>query len=61
MPSSWRTNASFSTMPCVNSFVNGSPIATSFRSRITLVQKRAYSKCRIACSMPPMYWSIGIQ
>ena len=28
---------------------------------MTLVQKRAYSRCRMACSMPPMYWSIGIQ
>ena len=51
----------FSTMPWVSSFVNGSSTDTSFRSRITLVQKRAYSRCRIACSMPPMYWSIGIQ
>jgi len=23
--------------------------------------KREYSRCRIACSMPPMYWSTGIQ
>ena len=28
---------------------------------MTLVQKREYSRCRIACSMPPMYWSTGIQ
>src|SRR6185312_2467734 len=24
------------------------------------VKKREYSRCRIACSMPPMYWSTGI-
>ena len=28
---------------------------TNPRSRITLVQNRAYSRCKIACSMPPMY------
>ena len=56
-----RENASLSTMPCVSSLVKGSSIFTSPRSRITLVQKRAYSRCRMACSMPPMYWSIGIQ
>ena len=36
-----RTKASFSTMPCVSSRVKGSSMATSFRSRMTLVQKRA--------------------
>ena len=51
----------FSTMPWVSSLVKGSSTVTSFRSRITLVQKRAYNRCRMACSMPPMYWSIGIQ
>src|SRR4051794_5675061 len=25
------------------------------------VKKREYSKCRIACSMPPIYWFTGIQ
>src|SRR6185437_10225832 len=25
------------------------------------VKKREYSRCRIACSMPPMYWFTGIQ
>ncbi len=34
---------------------------TSPRSCITRVQKREYSRCRIACSMPPMYWSTGSQ
>ena len=33
----------------------------SSMSRITLVQKREYSRCRMACSMPPMYWSTGSQ
>ena len=28
---------------------------------MALVQNRAYSRCSTACSMPPMYWSIGIQ
>ncbi len=30
-------------------------------SRSTFVKKRLYSRCKIACSMPPMYWSTGIQ
>ena len=30
-------------------------------SASTLVKKRAYIRCRIACSTPPMYWSTGIQ
>ena len=30
-------------------------------SRITFVKKRLYSRCRMACSMPPMYWSTGSQ
>ena len=39
----------------------GSSILTRPRSRMTLVQKRAYSRCRMVCSTPPMYWSMGIQ
>src|SRR5690625_1785806 len=27
----------------------------------TLVKKRAYSRCKIACSTPPTYWSTGAQ
>ena len=30
-------------------------------SASALVKKRAYIRCRIACSTPPMYWSTGIQ
>ena len=30
-------------------------------SASALTKKRAYSRCRIACSTPPMYWSTGIQ
>src|SRR5258708_15970135 len=42
--------------------MNGSSTpGTSPKSRITLVQKREESRCRIACSMPPMYWSTAIQ
>ena len=29
--------------------------------RNSLWKKRAYSKCKIACSTPPMYWSTGSQ
>lgn len=46
-------------MPCVSRRLKGSSAFTRPQSRITLVQKRAYSRCRMACSMPPMYWSIG--
>ena len=31
------------------------------RSARALVKKRAYIRCRMACSTPPMYWSTGIQ
>ncbi len=48
-------------MPCVSRFLNGSSPCTSPSSRISLWKKRAYSRCRIACSMPPMYWSTGSQ
>ncbi|CFN68353.1 Uncharacterised protein [Bordetella pertussis] len=51
----------FSTMPWHSSLVKGSSKLSRPRSRMTLVQKRAYSRCSTACSMPPMYWSIGIQ
>ncbi len=56
-----RKNISFKTMPCVSRRLNGSSNATRPRSRMTLVQKREYSRCRMACSMPPMYWSTGSQ
>ncbi len=31
------------------------------RSSSTFVKKRAYSRCITACSIPPTYWSTGIQ
>ena len=51
---------SFVTMPCVNSASNGSWKSRWPRSASALVKKRAYIRCRIACSTPPMYWSTGI-
>ena len=30
-------------------------------SASAFTKKRAYIRCRIACSTPPMYWSTGIQ
>ena len=49
------------TMPWHRRFANGSSKSTIPRSRSTFVKKRLYSKCRMACSMPPMYWSTGSQ
>ena len=51
----------FCTMPCVNSRAAGSLCAIIPRSRITLHQNREYSRCSMACVIPPMYWSIGNQ
>ena len=48
-------------IPCVKSFWNGSCESSSPMSANTFTKKRAYSRCRIACSMPPMYWSTGVQ
>ena len=31
------------------------------RSYSAFVKKRAYIRCRIACSIPPMYWLTGSQ
>ena len=52
---------SLSTIPCVNRLANGSSAADSPQSRISFWKNLAYSKCNIACSIPPMYWSTGIQ
>ncbi len=46
-------------MPCVNSPANGSSTARKPVRCIARVKKRAYSRCRIACSTPPIYWSTG--
>jgi hypothetical protein len=47
-------------MPCVKSRANGSCTSRWPRSASAFVKKRAYMRCRIACSTPPMYWSTGI-
>src|SRR5262245_41720679 len=46
-------------MPCVNNPANGSSIPTSPHLRIARVKKREESRCKMACSIPPMYWSTG--
>ena len=48
-------------IPCVKSFRNGSWKSSRSMSASAFTKKRAYIRCRIACSTPPMYWSIGIQ
>ena len=52
---------SWVTIPCVNSRANGSCTPSRSMSASALMKKRAYIRCRIACSTPPMYWSTGIQ
>ena len=47
-------------MPWVNRDENGSCTSSSSMSDSALQKKRAYIRCRIACSTPPMYWSTGI-
>src|SRR5579864_9120701 len=47
-------------MPCVNMPANGSFMLIWPVAFIARVKKRLYSKCRIACSTPPIYWSTGI-
>ena len=48
------------------SFLNGSPLPGSEPPShkpdfaVNLDMKREYKRCRIACSMPPMYKSTGI-
>ena len=48
-------------IPCVNRLANGSRAASIPSSESALTKNRAYIRCRIACSMPPMYWSTVIQ
>ena len=50
-------------MPWVNSRAKGSRsvLGATSRSASALVKNRAYIRCRMACSMPPMYWSTGSQ
>ncbi len=50
-------------MPWVKSRENGSrsSLGATPRSASALVKKRAYIRCKMACSTPPMYWSTGIQ
>ena len=48
-------------MPWVNSASNGSSNDTQPSVFSARVKKRAYSRCRMACSTPPIYWSTGSQ
>ena len=48
-------------IPWVKRFMNGSCASSRPMSVSALQKKRAYIRCRIACSTPPMYWSTGIQ
>src|SRR5208283_2860665 len=45
----------------VYSLPAGSSCVIIPKSRITLHQNLEYSRCNIACVIPPMYWSIGNQ
>ena len=47
-------------MPWVNMPANGSSMSIWPVAFIARVKKRLYSRCRIACSTPPIYWSTGI-
>src|SRR5580658_7872697 len=49
------------TWPWLISRVNGSVKSHMPMSYSTLVKKRLYSRCRMACSTPPTYMSTGIQ
>ena len=46
-------------MPCVNMPLNGSSMSIWPVAFIARVKNREYSRCRIACSTPPIYWSTG--
>src|SRR3989442_3509330 len=59
-PCSSHRYVSLETMPCVRRLVKRSSTFTSPRSRTALVKEPAYSRCRTACSIPPMYWSTAI-
>src|SRR5438477_2390799 len=48
------------TLPWFSNRWNGSVNVTKPRSYSTLVKNREYKRCRIACSIPPVYWSAGI-
>ena len=52
---------SLMTSPWFISRENGSTKSIIPRSCSTLVKKRLYSRCRIACSTPPTYCAAGIQ
>src|SRR3954453_16218371 len=47
------------TWPWFISDVKGSTKSSIPMSCSTFVKKRLYSRCRIACSTPPTYWSTG--
>ena len=48
--------------PYVNKPLRGSlKLKSLFSKESACMKKREYSKCKIACSTPPIYWSTGIQ
>src|SRR3990167_7820183 len=55
------TSPSFKTMPWVSNFWNGSEKSNRARSCRNFVKNLEYRRCNTACSMPPIYWSTGIQ
>ena len=48
-------------MPWEVRFWYGSLVGTTPMSYRNLCQKRLYSRCRVVCSMPPLYQSTGLQ
>src|SRR5437764_14808145 len=48
-------------MPCVKRPANGSSISIYPHCFSARMKKREYSRCKTACSTPPIYWSTGIQ
>jgi hypothetical protein len=48
-------------IPWVKRLAKGSRSSNRPTSCSAFTKKRAYIRCRIACSTPPMYWSTGIQ
>ena len=53
--------SSASTMPCETRRAYGSLTGTSPQSYKNLFQKREYNKCKVVCSIPPLYKSTGSQ
>src|SRR3989344_3094278 len=53
--------SSASISPCEVRFMYGSLVGTSFKSYKNLCQKREYKRCKVVCSIPPLYQSTGVQ